>query len=121
MTDTAEHPSPDGAFHILLAHHEVRMSHWIASASLRSTSPDALLLAVGGWEWSADTIAWNDDSRAVTLSMRCYPGDAPSAQLRLRPREKTAELDGAAMPFHALDAALEEFYRRNRRRSTLPG
>jgi hypothetical protein len=120
MSYTKRHPSPDGAFYVLTADHEVRMSHWISSASLHAASPDALLTDVGGSGWSADRIEWGDGGRAVTLSLRRYPGDAPSVEVRLFPADRVAEVDGRSLAFAELSSALEDFYRRNRKRSSLP-
>lgn len=74
------HPSPDGRFELFTTAHEMRMSHWIEVPALIETASSRTVLAVDEI-WSADTVAWSDDSRTVTLQLRKYPADIPGVTL----------------------------------------
>jgi hypothetical protein len=88
-----EHASPSGAYVVLTAANEVRMSHWIVSAILVDASK-ADIFDFGDM-WSADSIRWLDDRR-VMLQLRHYPGDR-SAEVTVDAEQRTATLNGAPL------------------------
>lgn len=76
------HRSPDGRFDLRTTSVEMKMSHWIER-------PELVEIANGrrrfqpGELWSAETVAWSDDSRSVTMQLRHYPGAAPGVTVTL--------------------------------------
>lgn len=118
--DIEQRFSPDGNFAVVLASYEMRMSHWVNRASLRNVPADEYILNIGDALWSADTVTWKDDSTAVTLEMRRYPGDVPGLTVDLEPANQIARvhtLEGsAAIPFAKLSDWLEKYYRQHRPR-----
>ena len=113
-------PSPDGRFHVLRGVHEVKMSHWILAAGLWETRGNRLLTSLGTSEWSTDDVVWAPDSSFVTVTLRRYPGDAPSVVVDLHPETRKAvprvREEVPPLPFEGLSLFLESFYRRNRYR-----
>lgn len=116
MSDSQQLDSPDQRYALLLTRHEMRMSHWVMSATLWQRAPQRLLLQLGDGLWSCEQAAWSADSLTLTVSLRRYPGDAPSLVVDLDPERQIATPrapDGAQpLPFAALAAFLERSYAR---------
>jgi hypothetical protein len=119
MSHSRQIVSPDGRYELLLASHEMRMSHWVTSAALRERSSQHLLLQIGDGLWSSDEIAWSADSRVVTVGLRRYPGDAPGLVLDIYPEQQIviprAPAETQPLPFAELSAFLERYYAQHRR------
>ena len=111
--------SPDQRYYLLLASNEMRMSHWVTSAALWERPTQRLLLAIGDGLWSSEEIAWCADSRAVTVGLRRYPGDAPGIVLDIYPEQQLviphAPAETQPVPFEQLNGFLERYYARHRR------
>ena len=111
--------SPDQRYYLLLASNEMRMSHWVTSAALWERASRRLLLQIGDGLWSSEQIAWGPDSRAVTVGLRRYPGDAPGLVIDLYPEQQIAipqpPADTQPLPFAELNTFLERYYERHRR------
>jgi hypothetical protein len=111
--------SPDQRYYLLLASNEMRMSHWVTSAALWERASQRLLLQIGDGLWSSEQIVWSTDSRAVTVGLRRYPGDAPGLVLDLYPEQQIAipqpPADTQPLPFAELNTFLERYYERYRR------
>ncbi len=108
------YPSPDGAWAVVTAANEIRMSHWIETGSLHDVAADRMVADLGGHLWSVDSVAWSADSRTVTIALRRYPGDAPGLSLRLDPAARTAEVvsdPAERVRLSGLSAWLERWYR----------
>ncbi len=118
MSEVQRYFSPDGRYCIAVGSYEMRMSHWINTASLMRIEPRELLLEMGDSLWSTDLIEWSADSRRVTVEMRRYPGDAPSITLDLLPYEMLAvphaPADAQPISFASFNTFLDGFYRRRR-------
>jgi hypothetical protein len=121
MSDADRFPSPDGRYYVLRGAYEVRMSHWIFPGALWDAQAERLLVPLGNSQWSAEVVEWVPDGSRVTVELRRYPGDAPSITLDLEPGRRIAAArppaDAAPVPFDALAAFLEDFYRGQRRRA----
>ena len=119
MSDIQRIDSPDQRFFILLTSTEMRMSHWVTSAALWAAHPQRLLLEIGDWQWSSEQIAWNANSRRVTIGLRRYPGDAPGIVIDIDPDRQVVLPHAPAatqpVPFAALNTFLERYYAHNRR------
>ena len=66
MSNIHQIDSPDRRYYLLLVSNEMRMSHWVTSASLRESAPQRLLLEIGDWQWSSEDIVWSVSSERVT-------------------------------------------------------
>jgi hypothetical protein len=119
MSDIQQIDSPDQRYYLLLASNEMRMSHWVTSAALWERASQCLLLQIGDGLWSSEQIVWSADSRAVTIGLRRYPGDAPGIVLDVYPEQQIviphAPADTQPLPFAALNTFLEHYYEQHRR------
>jgi hypothetical protein len=119
MSDIQQIDSPDQRYYLLLASNEMRMSHCVTSAALWERASQRLLLQIGDGLWSSEQIAWSADSRAVTVGLRRYPGDAPGVVLDIYPEQQIviphAPAETQPLPFAALNTFLEHYYEQHRR------
>ena len=118
MNDIQRLDSPDRRFSILLTSNEMRMSHWVTSASLWERDPQRLLLEIGQSLWSSERIDWSADSQRVTIGLRRYPGDAPGTVIDIYPDRQIvvphAPAETQPLPFGALNPFLECYYEQHR-------
>jgi hypothetical protein len=118
MNDIQRLDSPDWRFYILLTSNEMRMSHWVTSASLWERDPKRLLLEIGQSLWSSERIDWSADSQRVTIGLRRYPGDAPGIVIDIYPDRQIvvphAPAETQPLPFEALNPFLECYYEQYR-------
>ncbi len=95
------------------------MSHWVTTAALWERASQRLLLQIGDWQWSSEQIRWSADSRAVTIGLRRYPGDAPDLVIDLYPAQQIViphpPADTQPLPFAELNTFLEHYYVQHRR------
>lgn len=114
MSETQRIESPDRRYYLLLVSTEMRMSHWVTGATLWQRAPQRQLLQLGDGLWSCEQVVWSADSQAVAVSLRRYPGDAPSIMLDLHPERQIAiaraPADAQPLPFAELTAFLERWY-----------
>ena len=104
--------SPDGRHAVVIASNEMRMSHWIDSASLFTLPDERLLGELGGWAWSVDRLDWGPEGH-LTVALRRYPGDVPGVTVEIALDRKAARFgNGPEMPIGKLSAALEADYHR---------
>jgi hypothetical protein len=119
MSEIRRMASPDGRYELLLASHEMRMSHWVTSAALWERVSQRLLLQLGGGLWSSEEISWSADSRVVTVGLQRYPGDAPGIVLAIYPEQQIviprAPAEAQPLPFAELSSFLERYYTQHRR------
>jgi hypothetical protein len=119
MSDTQQLFSPNQQFFLLLRREEIRMSHWITSATLWEAASERAVLALGNPWWSTEQVVWSDDSTCVTVELRRYPGDVPALWIAIAPGQRSIRLHlptgVAAIPFDALDQALETYYQQHTR------
>ena len=119
MSDIQQIDSPDQRYSLLLTSNEMRMSHWVTSAALWEHSTQRLLLQIGDGLWSSEEIVWSADSRAVTIGLRRYPGDAPGIVLDIYPEQQLviphAPAETQPLPFTQLNMFLERYYAHHRR------
>ena len=119
MTDLQPIDSPDQRYSLRLVSNEMRMSHWVISATLWERAPQRLLLEIGDWQWSSEQIAWSTDSRLVTVELRRYPGDAPGIVIDIDPVRQIvlphAPAETQPVPFAGLNSFLERYYAQHRR------
>jgi hypothetical protein len=119
MSDTQRLFSPNQQFFLLLRCEEIRMSHWMTSATLWEATPERAVLALGNTWWSTEQVVWRDDSACVTAELRRYPGDVPALPIALYPELRSIMLHmptgGVVIPFDALDQYLERYYQQHTR------
>jgi hypothetical protein len=110
--------SPDRRYYIILVSNEMRMSHWVTSASLWESTPQRLLLEIGDWQWSSEGIVWGAGSELVTIELRPYPGDGPGIVIDIYPERQVvvphAPAETQPVPFVELNAFLERYYANHR-------
>lgn len=113
--DQTARVSPGGRYALVLSASEVSNSQWVESGTLFRVAGEAMLAQLGEWTWTVDTAEWHGDE-ALVVSMRRYPGDAPSLVLRLAIAEATAtpEPAGESVAFAALNDWLESWYAAHR-------
>lgn len=117
MGEVTEIVAPGGRYAVELHAIEMRMSHWLACASLWQRAPRRQLLSLGGDLWSADEVAWRPDGSCVSAWLRRYPGDAPAIQLEIYPERQIVvprSTADAPVEFGELAAFLEQYYRLRR-------
>jgi hypothetical protein len=118
MNDIQQIVSPDQRYSLLLASHEMRMSHWVTSAALWERAEQRLLLQIGDGLWSSEQIEWSADSQRVTIGLRRYPGDAPGLVLDIYPAQQIviphAPAETQPLSFTELNTFLERYYMQHR-------
>ena len=118
MSDIQQIDSPDQRYSVLLASNEMRMSHWVTSATLWERAAQRLLLQVGDELWSSEQIVWSADSRVVTIGLRRYPGDVPGIVIDIYPEQQIVipqpPADTQPLSFAALNTFLERYYEQRR-------
>lgn len=106
--------SPDERYEVRLASHEMRMSHWVTSASLWERHTARVLLHLGDGLWSSEKLTWSADSRVLRVDMRRYPGDAPDLVLDIYPEQQIviprAPIDMQPLPFTHIHVFLDLYY-----------
>jgi hypothetical protein len=114
MSDMQRIFSPNKRFFLLLSRDEIRMSHWITSATLWETTPERALVLLGNAWWSTEQLVWRDDSSCVTVELRRYPGDVPAILLDIYPEQRSivphTPAGTAPIPFEELNQYLEGYY-----------
>src|SRR4051794_17559031 len=102
----------------------MRMSHWLNLPILHEIEGKRRLLDLSDSLWSADSVAWSDDSRRVSLAMRRYPGDAPGVSVEIDVKEQTSRVrtpsESPVLSLAELPAWLECWYASHRRQSDQP-
>jgi len=114
-------PSPDGQYAVMLVAEEMRMSHWLDLPILYEVEGKRRLLDLSDSLWSADSVAWSDDSRRVSLAMRRYPGDAPGVSVEIDIKTGMSRVfapsESAILPLTELPGWLERYYASHHRRT----